>query len=121
MLRPSMSQILEPGESYYMFVVAVAREARRIAKIEEEKREANKRTDKDGKRQPPLEPIEMKNPVTEAVKRFASKDLTLSEAKVSIVGQPAPWMDETAQDAGVLEAMEEYPEAEEETALGDEE
>ena len=22
MLRPSMSQILEPGESYYMFVVA---------------------------------------------------------------------------------------------------
>ena len=35
MLRPSMSQILEPGESYYMFVVAVAREARRIAKEEE--------------------------------------------------------------------------------------
>ena len=31
MLRPSMSQILKPGESYYEFVVAVARKAREIA------------------------------------------------------------------------------------------
>lgn len=113
MLRPSMYQILEPGESYYMFVVAVAREARRIAKIEEAKREASKRTDKDGKRQPPLEPIEMKNPVTEAVKRFASKDLTLADAKVSIVGQPAPWLEESleAGNAGVF-ADDDAPEEE---------
>ena len=31
MLRPSMSQILKPGESYYEFVVAVAQKAREIA------------------------------------------------------------------------------------------
>ena len=119
MLRPSMSQILEPGESYYMFVVAVAREARRIAKAEEEKREASKRTDKDGKKQPPLEPIEMKNPVTEAVKRFTSKDLTLSEAKVSIVGQPASWLEE-APDIADPEA-EPAPEEDDETETTEEE
>ncbi len=119
MLRPSMSQILEPGESYYMFVVAVAREARRIAKAEEKKREASKRTDKDGKKQPPLEPIEMKNPVTEAVKRFASKDLTLSEAKVSIVGQPASWLEE-APDIADPEA-DPAPEEEDETETTEDE
>ncbi len=31
MLRPAMSQILREGESYYAFVVAVARRAREIA------------------------------------------------------------------------------------------
>ena len=36
MLRPSMSQILKPGESYYEFVVAVARKAREIASDAEE-------------------------------------------------------------------------------------
>ena len=36
MLRPSMSQILKPGESYYAFVVAVARKAREIASDAEE-------------------------------------------------------------------------------------
>ena len=88
MLRPSMSQILEPGESYYMFVVAVAREARRIAKAEEEKREA-------------------------------SKDLTLSEAKVSIVGQPASWLEE-APDLAAPEA-DPAPEEEDETETDGEE
>ena len=36
MLRPAMSQILKPGESYYEFVVAVARKARQIAAEAEE-------------------------------------------------------------------------------------
>ena len=31
MLRPAMSQIIREGESYYAFVVAVARHAREIA------------------------------------------------------------------------------------------
>ena len=31
MLRPAMTQILKPGESYYKFVVAVAKKAREIA------------------------------------------------------------------------------------------
>lgn len=31
MLKPAMSQILKPGESYYKFVVAVAKKAREIA------------------------------------------------------------------------------------------
>lgn len=31
MLRPAMSQILREGESYYAFVVAVAKRAREIA------------------------------------------------------------------------------------------
>lgn len=31
MLKPAMSQILKPGESYYKFVVAVAQKARKIA------------------------------------------------------------------------------------------
>ena len=36
MLRPAMSQILKPGESYYEFVVAVAKKAREIAADAEE-------------------------------------------------------------------------------------
>ena len=40
MLRPSMSQILKPGESYYEFVVAVARKAREIASRAEAQHEA---------------------------------------------------------------------------------
>ena len=40
MLRPSMSQILKPGESYYEFVVAVARKAREIASKAEAQHEA---------------------------------------------------------------------------------
>lgn len=37
MLRPAMSQILREGESYYAFVVAVARRAREIAEEADEK------------------------------------------------------------------------------------
>lgn len=37
MLRPAMSQILREGESYYAFVVAVARKAREIAEEADEK------------------------------------------------------------------------------------
>lgn len=36
MLKPAMSQILKPGESYYKFVVAVAKKAREIAATAEE-------------------------------------------------------------------------------------
>ena len=36
MLRPAMSQILREGESYYAFVVAVARRARAISEEAEE-------------------------------------------------------------------------------------
>lgn len=36
MLKPAMSQILKPGESYYKFVVAVAKKAREIAQEAEE-------------------------------------------------------------------------------------
>ena len=36
-LRPAMSQILREGESYYAFVVAVARKAREIAEEADEK------------------------------------------------------------------------------------
>ena len=36
MLRPAMTRILKPGESYYKFVVAVAKKAREIAAEAEE-------------------------------------------------------------------------------------
>jgi len=36
MLRPAMSQIIKGNESYYTFVVAVAKRAREIADISEE-------------------------------------------------------------------------------------
>lgn len=36
MLRPAMSQILKEGESYYGFVVAVAKKAREIAEYADE-------------------------------------------------------------------------------------
>ena len=36
MLRPAMTQILKPGESYYKFVVAVAKKAREISAEAEE-------------------------------------------------------------------------------------
>ncbi len=39
MLRPAMSQILKDNESYYAFVVAVARRAREIADEAEEQGE----------------------------------------------------------------------------------
>lgn len=67
MLRPSMSQILNPGESYYEFVVAVARKARDIAARAELRHEA----------------LEEK-PVTMAVDLFASGVEKLSDLDVSI-------------------------------------
>ena len=70
MLRPSMSQILNPGESYYEFVVAVARKARDIATRAELRHEA----------------LEEK-PVTMAVNLFASGVEKLSDLDVSI-GRP---------------------------------
>lgn len=70
MLRPSMSQILKPGESYYEFVVAVARKAREIASRAEAQHEA----------------LEEK-PVTMAVQLFASGEEKLSDMDVSIQPQ----------------------------------
>ena len=62
MLRPAMSQILKPGESYYEFVVAVARKARQIASEAEEERIS----------------LEEK-PVSMAVDLFASGECKLSD------------------------------------------
>ena len=67
MLRPAMSQILKPGESYYEFVVAVARKAREIANDAEENKY----------------PLEEK-PVTMAVHMFASGEEKLSNIDVSM-------------------------------------
>ena len=69
MLRPSMSHILKPGESYYEFVVAVARMAREIASDAEEEHFC----------------LEEK-PVTMAVQLFASGEEKLSDMDVSIEG-----------------------------------
>ena len=66
MLRPSMSQILKPGESYYEFVVAVARKAREIAAEAEE----------DG--------ISLEEkPVAMAVALFASGEVKLSDLDIT--------------------------------------
>lgn len=73
MLRPSMSQILKPGESYYEFVVAVARKAREIATDAEEDHLC----------------LEEK-PVTMAVQLFASGEEKLSDMDVSIEGPVGP-------------------------------
>jgi len=64
-----MSQILKPGESYYEFVVAVARKAREIASNAEEDHLC----------------LEEK-PVTMAVQLFASGEEKLSDMDVSIEG-----------------------------------
>lgn len=85
MLRPSMSQILKPGESYYEFVVAVARKARDIA----------------AKAEAEHEPLEEK-PVTMAVQLFASGEEKLSDLDVSIERQeaaPEPPAGENAEAA----------------------
>jgi len=83
MLRPSMSQILKPGESYYEFVVAVARKARDIA----------------SKAEAQHEPLEEK-PVTLAVNLFASGEAKLSDLDISIERQEeaAPAAEEDAPD-----------------------
>ncbi|MEG1687212.1 MAG: DNA-directed RNA polymerase subunit omega [Angelakisella sp.] len=70
MLRPSMSQILKPGESYYEFVIAVARKAREIASEAEENHE-----------------MLPEKPVSMAVALFASGEEKLSELDVSMERQ----------------------------------
>ena len=67
MLRPAMSQILKSGESYYEFVVAVARKARQIAEEAEEDRIS----------------LEEK-PVAMAVAMFASGEERLSDHDVTM-------------------------------------
>lgn len=67
MLRPAMSQILKKGDSYYEFVVAVARKAREIANEAEEKHL----------------PLEDK-PVTLAVEMFAAGQEKINSADISI-------------------------------------
>ena len=86
MLRPSMSQILKPGESYYEFVVAVARKAREIANFAE-------------KEQIPLE----EKPVTMAVQLFASGEETLANMDVSIEGPVAPHSEEAPESEASTE------------------
>lgn len=70
MLRPSMSQILKPGESYYEFVIAVARKAREIAATAEENHE-----------------MLDEKPVTTAVLMFASGEEKLSEQNIKMERQ----------------------------------
>ncbi|MEG0541790.1 MAG: DNA-directed RNA polymerase subunit omega [Angelakisella sp.] len=70
MLRPSMSQILKPGESYYEFVIAVARKAREIAADAEENHE-----------------MLDEKPVTTAVQLFASGEEKLSEQNIKMERQ----------------------------------
>lgn len=82
MLRPSMSQILKPGESYYALVVAVARKAREIANRAEEDHT----------------PLEEK-PVTMAVHLFANGEETLANADVSIEG-PVAAQQEPGEETG---------------------
>ena len=60
LLRPAMTDILKPGESYYEFVVQVAREARKIADEERKLIE----TEKDV-------PSKLEKPVTAAVQKFS--------------------------------------------------
>lgn len=67
MLRPAMSQILQPGESYYEFVVAVARKAREIASEAEE-----------GKL------LLEEKPVSVAVRMFANGEERLSDTNVAM-------------------------------------
>ena len=69
MLKPSMSQILAPGESYYEFVVAVARKAREIAA---EAEESGRLLDE--------------KPVSIAVNMFANGEEKLSDTDVTISG-----------------------------------
>ncbi len=67
MLKPSMSQILKPGESYYEFVVAVAKKAREIsAQAEEEHVTMDEKA------------------VTVAVNKFATGEENLEDIKTTI-------------------------------------
>lgn len=67
MLKPAMSQILKPGESYYEFVVAVAKKARMIAQEAEDNHV----------------PLEEK-PVSLALDLFANGSVKLSDFDCSL-------------------------------------
>ncbi len=90
MLRPAMSQILKPGESYYEFVVAVARKARQIASEAEENHV-----------------MLDEKPVTMAVNMFASGELKLSDSHVSV----EPQEPEAAEEQPAAEAEPQPEEA----------
>lgn len=70
MLRPAMSQILKPGESYYEFVIAVARKAREISAEAEENHV-----------------MLTEKPVTMAVQMFANGEEKLSEIDIKMERQ----------------------------------
>ncbi|MEM1484965.1 DNA-directed RNA polymerase subunit omega [Oscillospiraceae bacterium PP1C4] len=61
MLRPSMASMLRPGESYYSFVVAIAKRAREIAQEAEDEKI-----------------IMEEKPVKKAIEEFASGKYKLS-------------------------------------------
>ncbi len=63
MLRPSMSQIIKPGDNYYAFVVAVAKRAREIAAEQEEEHSLTE-----------------EKPVQKAVEEFAAGKYRLGSA-----------------------------------------
>ena len=63
MLRPSMSQIIKPGDNYYAFVVGVAKRAREIATEQEEEHVMSE-----------------EKPVQKAVEEFASGKYRLGNA-----------------------------------------
>lgn len=90
MLRPAMSQILKPGESYYEFVVAVARKARQIASEAEENHV-----------------MLDEKPVTMAVNMFASGELKLSDSDVSVESHEDQSAEESAEPEQTEAAAEE--------------
>lgn len=67
MLRPSMASIIKPTDSYYSFVVAVAKRAREIAVEAEEEKSLSE-----------------EKPVKKAVEEFASGKLKLSGNRENI-------------------------------------
>ena len=73
MLRPAMSQIIREGESYYAFVVAVARHAREIA-------------DYWADNGLPME----KKPVTASLEDFASGKVRVRDGKNQGCGRGSP-------------------------------
>ena len=86
LLRPAMTDILKPGESYYEFVVQVAREARKIADEERKLIE----TEKDV-------PSKLEKPVTAAVQKFFTGELKMDADYTSPKEEAAP--EEVSEDA----------------------
>ncbi len=86
MLRPSINEILKPGESYYSLVMAVAKRAREIADEEFEEKETVKKEkallDKTAdKLKTGIEKVDFSNekPVRVAVREFAQGKYHLVE------------------------------------------